>query len=193
MLQRATIFASIIHNGARIARTGNFVVQRYKTTSAEPTTAEDIAACRQWLSKFNLETIPKRLCELSFSRSSGPGGQNVNKVSTKATLRLPLIHLTPLIPPLLHSPIRQSRHYAPKSDALVIQADDSRKQSDNANLCFIKLYDLITEVGGKVLPGETSQVQREHVIKLQKRENEHRLRGKKTHSLKKAGRRIGGE
>jgi hypothetical protein len=44
-----------------------------------PPTAEDIAACRQWLSKFTRDTIPKRLCELSFSRSSGPGGQNVNK------------------------------------------------------------------------------------------------------------------
>lgn len=40
---------------------------------------EDIRAARRWLEKFDPETIPKNICELSFSRSSGPGGQNVNK------------------------------------------------------------------------------------------------------------------
>ncbi len=31
--------------------------------------------------------IPERELKFTFSRSSGPGGQNVNKVSTKVTLR----------------------------------------------------------------------------------------------------------
>ena len=37
------------------------------------------AAARKWLSKFSIHTIPRNLCEVTFSRSSGPGGQNVNK------------------------------------------------------------------------------------------------------------------
>jgi len=49
-----------------------------KSTSGPPS-AEDISLARHWLTKFNPDTIPRRLCELSFSRSSGPGGQNVNK------------------------------------------------------------------------------------------------------------------
>jgi hypothetical protein len=40
---------------------------------------EDQPAARQWLAKFNTNSIPRNLCEVSFSRSSGPGGQNVNK------------------------------------------------------------------------------------------------------------------
>jgi peptidyl-tRNA hydrolase ICT1 len=40
---------------------------------------EELKAARQWLSKLDPETIPRDLCEVSFSRSSGPGGQNVNK------------------------------------------------------------------------------------------------------------------
>ena len=40
---------------------------------------EDQRAARLWLSRFNSGTIPRNLCNISFSRSSGPGGQNVNK------------------------------------------------------------------------------------------------------------------
>ena len=40
---------------------------------------EDHKEARTWLARFNAHTIPKNICEVSFSRSSGPGGQNVNK------------------------------------------------------------------------------------------------------------------
>ena len=34
---------------------------------------------RNWLSGFSIDSVPKSACEVTFSRSSGPGGQNVNK------------------------------------------------------------------------------------------------------------------
>ena len=34
---------------------------------------------RAWLARFNVNSIPKGICDISFSRASGPGGQNVNK------------------------------------------------------------------------------------------------------------------
>jgi len=40
---------------------------------------EDLAAARKWLADLNSDTIPRNLSEITFSRSSGPGGQNVNK------------------------------------------------------------------------------------------------------------------
>ena len=40
---------------------------------------KDEKLAREWLSTFDLAMIPRRVCEISFSRSSGPGGQNVNK------------------------------------------------------------------------------------------------------------------
>jgi hypothetical protein len=74
---------------------------------ASPT---DSAEARSWIARFQAISIPKDLVKLTFSRSSGPGGQvccrhihsrklatlligivshakNVNKVNTKATLR----------------------------------------------------------------------------------------------------------
>jgi hypothetical protein len=37
---------------------------------------------RDWLKSLSSKTIPRHICEVSFSRSSGPGGQNVNKSVT---------------------------------------------------------------------------------------------------------------
>jgi peptidyl-tRNA hydrolase ICT1 len=49
---------------------------------------------------------------------------------------------------------------------LVIQADDSRKQSDNVQSCFVKLHELVVQAGREVVPGETSAEQMKHVEKL---------------------------
>lgn len=52
-------------------------------------------AAREWIQQFRLQggmTPPRHEndYEITYSRSSGPGGQNVNKVNTKATVRLDL-------------------------------------------------------------------------------------------------------
>ena len=41
--------------------------------------ADEQEAAQQWFDRFALQGVPRRSCEVSFSRSSGPGGQNVNK------------------------------------------------------------------------------------------------------------------
>ena len=45
-----------------------------------------VDAARKWLAKLDPETIPRSICDISFSRSSGPGGQNVNKCVEIKTL-----------------------------------------------------------------------------------------------------------
>jgi protein subunit release factor B len=66
-----------------------------------------------------LGIVPADL-EESFARSSGPGGQNVNKVSTAVTLR--------------HRP-----------SGLAITVQDSRSQALNRALALERLLDLIEE------------------------------------------------
>lgn len=85
------------------------------------------------------------------------------RVNSKATLRLPLEFLLPLVPSLLHDGIRASRYYAGKSDSIIIQADDSRKQQDNVQSCYARLHHLIVDAGASVVPGETSEAQRSRV------------------------------
>ncbi|KAJ9297816.1 hypothetical protein DTO271G3_4037 [Paecilomyces variotii] len=155
----------------------------------EEVSEEDLRAAREWLAKLNSNTIPRHICEVAFSRSSGPGGQNVNKVNTKATLRVPFSSLLPLVPPVLHSQLRSSRYAAERTDSLVIQSDDSRKQSANVESCFEKLRLLLASAGKDAIRGETSEEQKEKVKKLQKVENEARIQMKKHLSDKKSSRR----
>jgi len=49
------------------------------TRGTDEANEEDLQEARKWLDSLHAETIPKNICEMSFSRSSGPGGQNVNK------------------------------------------------------------------------------------------------------------------
>ncbi|KAL8810168.1 MAG: hypothetical protein Q9223_000325 [Gallowayella weberi] len=126
----------------------------------------DQAVARDWLKTFGRNTIPRKSCAISFSRSSGPGGQNVNKVNSKATLRLPLRELLPSVPNILHGQIKASQYYAEKSECLVIQADGNRKQADNVEACFTKLQHLILGAGRATVTGETSPEQLEKVKRL---------------------------
>lgn len=179
-----------------VCRVGQLPVRRFASRRAaalraEEPDEEELRAARDWLSKLNSQTIPRHICDVSFSRSSGPGGQNVNKVNTKATLRVPFSSLLPLVPSLLHAELRASRYAAQRSDSLVIQSDESRKQSANVEACFEKLRQLLEEAGRAVVRGETSEEQKERVRKLKKAENEARLKMKKLHSSKKSSRRGG--
>ena len=52
---------------------------RFLSCAHNTATEAEITAARKWLSEFTPSLIPKDACEISYARSSGPGGQNVNK------------------------------------------------------------------------------------------------------------------
>ena len=78
------------------------------------------------------------------------------RTNSKATLRLKLKDLLPLVPDLLHDRLRASRYYALRSDSLVIQSDGSRKQASNIQKCHDKLQEVILEAGKSTIRGETA-------------------------------------
>ena len=43
------------------------------------TNGSELAAARAWVDRLTIDAIPRDACEISYARSSGPGGQNVNK------------------------------------------------------------------------------------------------------------------
>ena len=93
------------------------------------------------------------------------------------------------MPTVLHDGIRKSTYYASKTDSLLIQSDESRKQIANKETCYRKLDQLVIDVYNSSVPGETSDEQKQKVKKLQKSENEGRLLLKKKISSKKSARR----
>jgi peptidyl-tRNA hydrolase ICT1 len=128
---------------------------------------------------------------MSISEQCGRSSRHdakLDRVNSKAQLRVPVGQLLSRLPTALHASIRTGRYYAQKSDSLLIQSDESRKQSENKQNCFRRLSELIEEEFKKVVPAETSKSQAVKVKKLQRSENEARLRMKKQQSSKKAAR-----
>ncbi|KAL4888289.1 hypothetical protein BDV59DRAFT_206219 [Aspergillus ambiguus] len=139
---------------------------RRAAAPASNTTHDDCLAARQWLAGFDANPLPRHVGQISFSRSGGPGGQNVNKVNSKATLKVPLASLLPLVPRLLHPSLRASRYFAERSETLVFHAEESRKQAANVESCYDKLHQLLKTTAKHAIPGETSQAQKDRVHKL---------------------------
>jgi ribosome-associated protein len=90
--------------------------------------------------------IPGGELALSYARSAGPGGQNVNKVSSKAVLRWQ-VAATPSLPPAVRQ--RFVAKYGNRINAageLVIAADEHREQSRNISACYERLRQMIVAV-----------------------------------------------
>ncbi len=90
-------------------------------------------------------TIPAGALRWTFSRSGGPGGQNVNKTSSRATLIVHLADLEPRVPAWAMDRLRASagQRLAQEPERLVITSADSRSQHQNREACLLKLRDLL--------------------------------------------------
>lgn len=62
-------------------------------SSGNESEAADLDAAREWFHRFTKSTIPSKIGQTTFSRSSGPGGQKTNKyVPKKKSNSLMLAH-----------------------------------------------------------------------------------------------------
>ena len=77
-----------------------------------------------------------------YVRSSGPGGQNVNKRSTKAQLRISLEDI-PLHGRAHDRLVRLARGVINANNELVLSADDTRSQARNKQACIDKLKEIV--------------------------------------------------
>lgn len=91
-------------------------------------------------------SIPREELKLTFARSSGPGGQNVNKVNSKVTMHWPVA-----TSPSLPADVRQRfvTKYANRittEGQLVLSSQESRDQASNIDDCLNKLREMLLSV-----------------------------------------------
>lgn len=85
----------------------------------------------------------KEEVEFSTARSSGPGGQNVNKVNSKVVLRWNVVHSTLLTAEVKSILTAQLKSKLTSTGDLIVAVQESRSQRENKELAIVKLNHLL--------------------------------------------------
>jgi ribosome-associated protein len=129
--------------------------------------------------------VPDDELRFSFSRSGGPGGQNVNKVSSKATLRWAAASSPSLPADVRERFVERYKSQLTKDGEVIIYSQEFRDQPKNIEACRTKLRVMIAAVA--VAP------KKRRATRPTKGSKVRRLNDKKSRSAIKEGRRFRGE
>jgi ribosome-associated protein len=124
--------------------------------------------------------VPRREIRFTFVRSSGPGGQNVNKVASKAVLRWLPGASASLPEPVRVRLLAQCGRRINDRGELVLSSQRYRDQAKNIDDCLGKLRSLIATAA--VVPKKRKKT------RVPKRASEARLKQKRVTSDRKRGR-----
>ncbi len=121
--------------------------------------------------------------ELQFSatKSSGPGGQHVNKVNTKIILRFNITESDLLSEAEKALLLKKLKSKLTLEGVLLIEAQEKRSQLQNKNIAIKKFYELLTKAFTKK--------KKRIATKPSKAADKKRLNNKKQHAEKKANRK----
>ena len=131
----------------------------------------------------NVEIAPGRVLDAgaivwTFSRGGGPGGQNVNKVNSRATLTLELAALENVLPDwaILRLRDQAGSRFADAPPRLIITSTTSRSQLANRRACLMKLRAMVIQALNRPRRRKKTQPSRAAV---QRRLDEKRRRSEK--------------
>ena len=88
-------------------------------------------------------TIDDRYIRIAYVRSRGPGGQNVNKVNTRAQLRFDLTGCEQIHAAAKKRLAQLAGRRLTKEGVIVIESDRYREQKRNRQVCLQRLHKLV--------------------------------------------------
>jgi len=128
--------------------------------------------------------VPPRELTFSYARSGGAGGQNVNKVSSKAILRWGLTASACIGPGVRERFLARFGSRVTTEGELVLASDRYRDRGRNVADCVERLHAMLAEVATPPRPRKATRPKRSA--------KEERLASKKAVARKKDRRRPGG-
>lgn len=136
------------------------------------------------------EPIPKITLDhvsVSYARSGGPGGQNVNKVNTKVDMRFNVQNAYWLSERVRERILQMEKNRINKDGEIVISSTKTRTQKGNIEDALEKLQAIID--AASYVPPPPSEEQKKRIAKLAASSEKKRIENKKALSQKKAIRR----
>lgn len=133
--------------------------------------------------------IPVEKLELSYCRSSGPGGQHVNKVNTKVDLRFHLKSADWLSEETKAQLAEKYQSRLNKDGYFIVRSDKTRSQIYNQADAITILREMIYAIENGTVK-EPSQETLQMIRKRKERANMERLAQKRAHSQKKTDRQV---
>ncbi|XP_058790324.1 large ribosomal subunit protein mL62 [Phymastichus coffea] len=135
--------------------------------------------------KFN-GYIPIKEIDITYSNSSGPGGQNVNKVSTKVDLRFSVKKATWISDEIKEKLLEKHSNQINKDGYLIIKSDLTRSRQLNVADALQKLRQMIRDL--IIVPVEPDELTKEKHRKRQVKAAQERLFVKRARSQVKRDR-----
>ena len=126
-------------------------------------------------------TVPENELKISFGRGGGPGGQNVNKVETKAIIRWNLNESAALTDEQKALIAKKLKNRVNRRGELAVDSQEQRSQTQNKE----RAIEILNELVNRALTVEAERIP----TKIPRSAKEKRLEEKRKQGEKRAGRK----